>query len=246
MGCRWSGYKLIALLKFCNLMCDGCSIFLQSMVLSAVFCLSHGDFLSMLCSSDLSSREDDANVDYDLFKSAGWVLSIFSSSGQSVTSQFKLSLQNNLTMSSYAHQRTSLFIKMIANLHCFVPNVCEGDFFFPSLSSSFSCIISSVYLRLLLSVFAVNISAEQDRNRFIQNVMSGLRKDPSSILIKMLPGSSYTPVAQRGTGVCRNLGMYLYPEIHILFFIYTCFGDFVLMDICICRFSVAPCRILNP
>jgi hypothetical protein len=145
------------------------------MVLSAVFCLSHGDFLSMLCSSDLSSREDDANVDYDLFKSAGWILSVFSSSGQSVTPQFKLSLQNNLTMSSYAHQRTSLFIKMIANLHCFVPNVCQ----------------------------------EQDRNRFIQNVMSGLRKDPSSILIKMLPGSSYTPVAQRGTGVCRNLGSLL-------------------------------------
>jgi len=95
-------------------------------------------------------------------------------------------------------------------------------------------------------VYSLLISAEQDRNRFIQNVMSGLRKDPSSILIKMLPGSSYTPVAQRGTGVCRNLGMYLYPETHILFLIYTCFADLVLMDICICRFSVAPCRILDP
>ncbi|XP_022735159.1 nodulin homeobox-like isoform X4 [Durio zibethinus] len=26
---------------------------------------------------------------------------------------------------SYVHQRTSLFVKMIANLHCFVPNICE-------------------------------------------------------------------------------------------------------------------------
>ncbi|KAG7619461.1 Homeobox domain [Arabidopsis suecica] len=174
------GFVLLNAMRLADVLTDDSnfrSFFTEhfSMVLSAVFCLSHGDFLSMLCSSDLSSREDDANVDYDLFKSAGWILSVFSSSGQSVTPQFKLSLQNNLTMSSYAHQRTSLFIKMIANLHCFVPNVCQ----------------------------------EQDRNRFIQNVMSGLRKDPSSILIKMLPGSSYTPVAQRGTGVCRNLGSLL-------------------------------------
>lgn len=97
------------------------------MVLSAVFCLSHGDFLSMLCSSDLSKREDDATLDYDLFTSAGWVLSVFSSSSQLVVPQFKLSLHNNLAMSSYAHQRTSLIVKVMANLHCFVPEVCEGD-----------------------------------------------------------------------------------------------------------------------
>ncbi|KAL8530776.1 hypothetical protein ACS0TY_007715 [Phlomoides rotata] len=28
---------------------------------------------------------------------------------------------------SYAHQRTSLFIKVIANLHCFVPDVCQDE-----------------------------------------------------------------------------------------------------------------------
>lgn len=206
--------------------------YLQSMVLSAVFCLSHGDFLSMLCSSDLSSREDDANVDYDLFLSAGWVLSVLSSSGQLVTPQFKLSLQNNLTMSSYAHQRTSLVIKMIANLHCFVPNVCQGEFFFRHYPLHFPVSYCWFAFVCYYYVYLLLISAEQDRNRFILNFMSGLRKDPSSILIKMLPGSSYTPVAQRGTGVCRNLGMYLYPETHILFLIYTCFGDFVLMGIC--------------
>ncbi|CAN8308599.1 unnamed protein product [Cochlearia groenlandica] len=146
-----------------------------SMVLSSVFCLSHGDFLSMLCSSDISSREDDVTLDYDLFTSAGWVLSVFSSTGQSPVPQFKLNFQNNLTMSSYAHQKTSLIIKIIANLHCFVPDLCK----------------------------------EQERNRFIQNFMSGLRKDPSSILANLLPSSSYTPVAQRGTGVCRNLGSLL-------------------------------------
>ncbi|CAH8361082.1 unnamed protein product [Eruca vesicaria subsp. sativa] len=147
-----------------------------TMVLSAVFCLSHGDFLSMLCSSDLSSREDDATLDYDLFTSSGWVLSAFSSSVELVVPQFKLNFQNNLTMSSYAHQRTSLIVKIMANLHCFVPEVCTED----------------------------------DRNRFIETFVSGLRKDPSSILVNLLPNSSYTPEAQRGTSVCKNISSLLH------------------------------------
>ena len=84
----------------------------------------------MLCSSALSSREDDATLDYDLFKSAGWVLSVFSSSSLFDVPQFKLNFQNNLTMSSYANQRTSLVIKIMANLHCFAPDVCIGNFLF--------------------------------------------------------------------------------------------------------------------
>nr|VDD24228.1 unnamed protein product [Brassica oleracea] len=139
-------------------------------ILSALFCLSHEEFVSMLCSSALSSREDDATLDYDLFKSAGWVLSVFSSSSLLDVPQFKLNFQNNLTMSSYAHQRTSLVIKIIANLHCFAPEVC----------------------------------IEEDRNRFIKDFVSGLRKDPLSMTIQ-LPNSSYTPVAQRATSVCRNI-----------------------------------------
>ncbi|CAN7089345.1 unnamed protein product [Brassica rapa subsp. narinosa] len=147
-----------------------------TMVLSAVFCLPHGDFLSMLCSSDLSSREDDATLDYDLFTSSGWVLSAFSSPGELAVPQFKLNFQNNLTMSSYAHQRTSLIVKIMANLHCFVPEVCTED----------------------------------DRNRFIQTFVSGLRKDPSSILVNLLPSSTYTPEAQRGTSVCKNISSLLH------------------------------------
>lgn len=100
------------------------------MILSALFCLSHEEFVSMLCSSALSSKEDDATLDYDLFASAGWVLSVFSSSGILDVPQFNFNFQNNLTMSSYAHQRTSLLVKIMANLHCFSPDVCTGDFFF--------------------------------------------------------------------------------------------------------------------
>ncbi|KAJ0243232.1 Nodulin homeobox [Hirschfeldia incana] len=141
-----------------------------STILSAVFCLSHEEFISMLCSSTLSSREDDATLDYDLFRSAGCVLKVFSSSGIWNVPQFKLNFQNNLSMSSYAHQRTSLLVKIMANLHCFSPGICTED----------------------------------DRNRFINSFVGGLRKDPESMLIQ-LPNSSYTPVAQRATSVCRNI-----------------------------------------
>ncbi|KAH0908324.1 hypothetical protein HID58_031645 [Brassica napus] len=172
-----------------------------TMVLSAVFCLPHGDFLSMLCSSDLSSREDDATLDYDLFTSSGWVLSAFSSPGELAVPQFKLNFQNNLTMSSYAHQRTSLIVKIMANLHCFVPEVCTGDF---KLTSSYPHTFVSYYVDLLLK------PAEDDRNRFIQTFVSGLRKDPSSILVNLLPSSTYTPEAQRGTSVCKNISSLLH------------------------------------
>ncbi|KAL0730593.1 hypothetical protein Bca4012_026686 [Brassica carinata] len=108
--------------------------------------------------------EEEATVDYDLFRSAGCVLSAFSSSGIWNVPQFKLNFQNNLTMSSYAHQRTSLLVKIIANLHCFSLGICTED----------------------------------DRNRFINSFVSGLRKDPVSMTIQ-LANSSYTPVAQRAT-----------------------------------------------
>ncbi|KFK30908.1 hypothetical protein AALP_AA6G041600 [Arabis alpina] len=168
------GFVLLNAMRLADVLTDDSnlrSVFTEdlSMILSAVFCLSHGDFLSMLCSSELSSREDDATLDYDLFTSAGWALSVFSSFV--ATPQFKLSFQNNLAMASYAHQRTSFVIKMIANLHCFVPDLCKDD----------------------------------DRNLFIKTFMSGLQKDPTTILLNILPGRSYTPVAERGNGVWRNL-----------------------------------------
>lgn len=63
--------------------------------LSSIFLLSHGEFLSGWCSSDLPVYEDDTTLE--------------------------------IPRASYAHQRTSLLIKVIANLHCYVPNVCQDE-----------------------------------------------------------------------------------------------------------------------
>ncbi|XP_062171968.1 nodulin homeobox isoform X2 [Alnus glutinosa] len=95
-------------------------------VLTAIFSLPHGDFLSSWCSSNLPLREEDASVEYDSFTATGWLLDKHSSLGLPNGTNFEFTLNpNSMPQGSYEHQRTSLFVKVIANLHCFVPNICE-------------------------------------------------------------------------------------------------------------------------
>ncbi|KAK9006103.1 hypothetical protein V6N11_035151 [Hibiscus sabdariffa] len=95
--------------------------------LSAIFSLSHGDFLSMWCSADLPVREEDGTLYFEGFAAAGWALDSVSSSDLLNTTNLEFTFipNNNMSQASYVHQRTSLFVKIIANLHCFVPNICE-------------------------------------------------------------------------------------------------------------------------
>lgn len=91
--------------------------------------LSHGDFLSCWCSSNLPEKEEDATLEYDIFAAAGWILDYTSSHDLLSTGNLEFNLvHNSMPQASYAHHRTSLFVKVIANLHCFVPNICEGSF----------------------------------------------------------------------------------------------------------------------
>ncbi|XP_059429522.1 nodulin homeobox-like isoform X2 [Corylus avellana] len=95
-------------------------------VLTAIFSLPQGDFLSSWCSSNLPLREEDASVEYDSFTAAGWLLDKRSSLGLPNGTNLEFTLNpNSMPQGSYEHQRTSLFVKVIANLHCFVPNICE-------------------------------------------------------------------------------------------------------------------------
>ncbi|XP_027345575.1 nodulin homeobox-like isoform X2 [Abrus precatorius] len=95
-------------------------------VLTAIISLSHGDFLSCWCSSNLPETEEDANLDYDIFAAIGWILDNTLSLNLQNASVLELHLiPKSMPCASYAHHRTSLFVKVIANLHCFVPNICE-------------------------------------------------------------------------------------------------------------------------
>nr|GMD17106.1 nodulin homeobox isoform X1 [Ipomoea batatas] len=96
-------------------------------VLTAIFSPPHGEFLSSWCSPDLPVREEDATLEYDPFAAAGWLFNFYSSYqliGASSESTFNPS---NVPRVPYGHQRTSLLVKIIANLHCFVPDICKDD-----------------------------------------------------------------------------------------------------------------------
>ncbi|KAL2332099.1 hypothetical protein Fmac_019680 [Flemingia macrophylla] len=94
-------------------------------VLTAIISLSHGDFLSFWCSSNLPEMEEDASLEYDIFAAVGWILDNTSPDVRNATNlEFNL-IHNSMPKASYAHHRTSLFVKFFANLHCFVPNICE-------------------------------------------------------------------------------------------------------------------------
>ncbi|XVF77040.1 hypothetical protein PTKIN_Ptkin14bG0008000 [Pterospermum kingtungense] len=74
----------------------------ETELLSAIFSLSRGDFLSMWCSADLPVREEDATLCYELFPAAGWALDSVSSSNTK-NLDFSLSLNNSMSQASYVH-----------------------------------------------------------------------------------------------------------------------------------------------
>ncbi|RDX99246.1 Nodulin homeobox, partial [Mucuna pruriens] len=95
-------------------------------VLTAIISLSHGDFLSCWCSSNLPETEEDASLEYDIFAAVGWILDNTSPDVRKNATSLEFNLiPNSMPKASYAHHRTSLFVKFFANLHCFIPNICE-------------------------------------------------------------------------------------------------------------------------
>lgn len=107
--------------------CLPCYTFLQTEVLTEIFSVAHGEFVSSWCSSDLPIREEDATLEYDPFAAAGWVLDLFPFSDQSNTMSIEPTfVPSHVPRLSYPHQRTSLLVKVLANLHCFVPDICKG------------------------------------------------------------------------------------------------------------------------
>ena len=69
-------------------------------------------------------------MEYDSFAAAGCVMDSFSSSDLlNMANSGSTFIPSNMQRASYAHQRTSLLVKVIANLHCYVPGICKGSAF---------------------------------------------------------------------------------------------------------------------
>ncbi|KAI3773109.1 hypothetical protein L6452_04308 [Arctium lappa] len=92
-------------------------------VLTTIFLLPHAEFLSSWCSSESPPSEEDATLDYDSLAAAGWVLGVLPSSDVP-ESTFNAC---RVPRTSYAYQRTSLLVKIVANLTCFIPDLCKEE-----------------------------------------------------------------------------------------------------------------------
>ncbi|PWA57671.1 sequence-specific DNA binding transcription factor [Artemisia annua] len=92
-------------------------------VLTTIFSQPHGEFLSSWCSSESRPSEEDATLDFDSLAAAGWVLGVVQSSDVP-ESTFNAC---RVPRTSYAFQRTSLLVKVVANLTCFIPDICKEE-----------------------------------------------------------------------------------------------------------------------
>ena len=110
-----------------SLICSCVGYTTKAEVLAAIVSNPYQQFLSSWCSSELPLKEEDALLEYEPYTMAGLILDLSSTLD---TTNAKIYEPNiipiNNAQTSYAHQRTSLLVKVIANLHCFVPKICKG------------------------------------------------------------------------------------------------------------------------
>ncbi|CAM0943776.1 unnamed protein product [Alopecurus aequalis] len=84
------------------------------------------EFVSSWCSVNLPVVEDDANLDYDPFGAAELALVAASDMLTEAKANYSCPFRSiSMPSIQYAQTRTSCVVKIIANLHVFVPNICE-------------------------------------------------------------------------------------------------------------------------
>lgn len=113
----------------------------QTHVLAEVLLLPQGEFLPSWCSTGFQLMEEDATLEYDPFVAAGAVLiSLPVGFGTSIPLNDTKTECNFNVISvpqvSYSQHKTSLLVKIFANLHCFVPDVCKGKALFLNFANS--------------------------------------------------------------------------------------------------------------
>ncbi|XP_020244804.1 nodulin homeobox isoform X2 [Asparagus officinalis] len=105
-------------------------------VLIEILGIPHEEFRSRWCSTDIP-MEEDINLEYDPFTAAGVALLFLSPDCDSALSAPVPPSENNfgchsnfngaMSLLTYAQQKASYLVKIIANLHCFIPNICEEE-----------------------------------------------------------------------------------------------------------------------
>jgi hypothetical protein len=101
---------------------------LQVPFLTQILAIPHDEFVSSWCSLNLPVIEEDANLDYDPFSAAEVALLASDDTLTEAKANYSCHLRyGSIPSITYAQTRTSCVVKIIANLHVFVPNICEGQ-----------------------------------------------------------------------------------------------------------------------
>jgi hypothetical protein len=100
---------------------------LQVPFLTQTLAVPHDEFISSWCSLNLPVIEEDANLDYDPFSAAEVALLASDDALTESKANYSCHLRlGSIPSITYAQTRTSCVVKIMANLHVFVPNICEG------------------------------------------------------------------------------------------------------------------------
>jgi hypothetical protein len=126
------GSVLISALRLVDVFSDDSnfrSSFMTNTVpfLTQILAIPHDEFVLSWCSVNLPVIEEDANLDYDPFGAAEVALLASDNALTEARASYSCPFRPSLPSMAYAQTRTSCVVKIIANLHVFVPNICEGQ-----------------------------------------------------------------------------------------------------------------------
>jgi len=124
------GSVLISALRLVDVFSDDSnfrSSFMTNTVpfLTQILAIPHDEFVLSWCSVNLPVVEEDANLDYDPFGAAEVALLASDNVLTEAKANYSCPFRPSLPSMAYAQTRTSCVVKIIANLHVFVPNICE-------------------------------------------------------------------------------------------------------------------------
>uniref|UniRef100_A0A0D9WDL1 Nodulin homeobox n=1 Tax=Leersia perrieri TaxID=77586 RepID=A0A0D9WDL1_9ORYZ len=146
--------------------------------LTQTLAIPHDEFVSSWCSVNLPVIEEDANLEYDPFGAAELALAAAGNNLTEAKANYSCPFRPiSMPSIAYAQTRTSCVVKIIANLHVFVPNICEG-----SLSEYARSLIPNNLLNeedvQLLSEFAYKLQT-WCKSHVGQSTSQAVKTDPS-------------------------------------------------------------------
>ncbi|XP_078440130.1 sequence-specific DNA binding transcription factor ATNDX [Wolffia australiana] len=111
-------------------------------LLADILAMPREEFFPRWCSAEVPMMEDDAVLEYDPLAGAAAALTFYTGAVECPFGEPVLQRESSFSCppNSYAPQRISYLVKIIANLHCFVPDLCEEEEMYLFLHKFLECL----------------------------------------------------------------------------------------------------------